>query len=231
MISIRAAAMVMALVAVPAMAGPLVVRAVGPSAASYKLGSRLPDAPLVLKAGDTLTVLDAKGTRNFSGPGTFNLAAASQLASGPDLASLLVQKPERRARIGAVRGTGGGEAGPPRPPGIWAVDVGQTATVCALDPTAMSLWRADASAAQTLTVKGANGASASVMFAAGAPTAPLPAAVAGEGPMAVSGGKAPVTLTVKKLPAAADLDALGTALVTAGCTSQFERLAMASMVK
>ena len=231
MISIRAAAMAMALVAAPALAGPLVVQAIWPSAGSYKPGSRLPDAPLVLKAGDTVTVLDAKGTRNFSGPGTFNIAAASQLASWPDLASLLVQKPERRARIGAVRGNGGGDAGPPRPPGVWAVDVGQTATVCALDPMAMSLWRADTSAEQTLTVKGANGATATVTFAASAPTAPLPVAVAGPGPLTITGGKAPVTLTVKKLDAAADVEALGAALAGAGCMNQFTRLATASMVK
>jgi hypothetical protein len=228
MISIKVAALGLAMLAVPAMAGPIVVRALGPSAATYKPGSRLPDMPLVLKAGDSLTVLDAKGTRSFSGPGTFNLAAASERASGIDVAALIVQEPPRRARIGAVRGTAGADAGPAKPPGIWSVDVSQSTTVCALDPAKLALWRADTNAVQTMTLKGANGETAKVEFAAGAPTVVLPAIVAKEGPLAIVNGKSTVTLKVKKLAPAEDLEALGAAMAGAGCMNQFERLAAAS---
>jgi hypothetical protein len=228
MISIRLAALVMAATAVPAAAGPLVVRAIGPSAAAFKPGQRLADVPLVLRAGDVLTVLDAKGTRNFTGPGTFSLAAASQAATEPGFAALLVQKPERRARIGAVRGTGGDVK--PVPPGIWAVDAGQSGTVCALDPAQVSLWRADPAQAVTLSIRRASdGASASVAMAAGQATATLPAAVAGKpGALAIS-GIAPVTITLKQVPAAPDIEALGASFVAAGCMGQFERLASATV--
>jgi hypothetical protein len=107
MISIKTLGVLTTLLAASAaVAGPLVVRAAGPSAASYKPGQRLPDAPINLKAGDSIVVLDAKGTRSFSGPGTFSLAAPSAVAQEVAFSDLLVQKPARRARIGAVRSAG-----------------------------------------------------------------------------------------------------------------------------
>lgn len=227
MISIKPmAALLAVLAATSALAGPLVVRAAGPSAASFKAGQRLPDAPLVLKAGDSITVLDAGGTRSFSGPGTFSLTAASTAAQDVAFADLLVQKPARRARIGAVRAAGQ-DQGPPTPPGVWALDIRQSDTVCALDPANIALWRADTSAAQTLTVTRGDGASASLVYGPGQALATLPAAVAGSaGAITITGGKTPVTLTIKQVPAAANVEALGAALVAAGCQSQFERLAM-----
>jgi hypothetical protein len=230
MISIKPlAALVLALAATtaPSMAtaGPLVVRAAGPSAASFKPGQRLADGPITLKAGDSIVVLDAKGTRSFSGPGSFSLAAPSAAAQEVAFSDLLVQKPARRARIGAVR-AGGQDQGPPTPPGVWALDTRASDTVCAIDPANVSLWRADTSAAQTMKVSSADGASADVMFGPGQALAALPAVVAGKtGAITIAGGKSPVTLTVKKIAAPADVEALGVALVEAGCQSQFQRLA------
>lgn len=226
MISIKPAlAVAVALMASGAMAGPLVVRAAGPSAASFKPGQRLADGPITLKAGDSIVVLDAKGTRSFSGPGSFSLAAPSAVAQEVAFSDLLVQKPARRARIGAVR-AGGQDQGPPTPPGVWALDTRASDTVCAIDPANIALWRADTTAAQTVTVTRDDGASASVMFGAGQALATLPPAVAGKaGALTIAGGKAPVTLTVKQIAAAADVEALGVALIEAGCQSQFQRLA------
>ncbi|WP_133064409.1 hypothetical protein [Sandarakinorhabdus cyanobacteriorum] len=226
MISIKPAlAVAVALMASAAMAGPLVVRAAGPSAASFKPGQRLADGPITLKAGDSIVVLDAKGTRSFSGPGSFSLAAPSAVAQEVAFSDLLVQKPARRARIGAVR-AGGQDQGPPTPPGVWALDTRASDTVCAIDPANIALWRADTTAAQTVTVTRDDGASASVMFGAGQALATLPPAVAGKaGALTIAGGKAPVTLTVKQIAAAADVEALGVALIEAGCQSQFQRLA------
>lgn len=226
MISIKSAvAMAVALMAGAAVAGPLVVRAAGPSAASFKPGQRLGDGPISLKAGDSIVVLDAKGTRSFSGPGNFSLAAPSAAAQEVAFSDLLVQRPARRARIGAVR-AGGQDQGPPTPPGVWALDTRASDTVCAIDPASIALWRADTTAAITVTVTRDDGASASVLFGPGQALASLPAAVAGKaGALTIAGGKTPVTLTVKQIAAAADVEALGAALIEAGCQSQFQRLA------
>lgn len=213
------------LCATSALAGPLVVRAAGPSAAQFRPGQRLPDAPLTLKAGDSLVVLDARGTRRLSGPGTFSLAAPSAAAEQVAFADLLVQKPARRARIGAVRATGQ-DQGPPTPPGVWTLDIRTSDTVCALDLASIAVWRADTAAAQTFTVTRDDGARASLLFAAGQAVAALPAAVTGRaGTLAIAGGKTPVTLTLKPVNPATDVESLGAALVAAGCQSQFERLA------
>ena len=227
MISIKPVLAVMAaLAAGAAIAGPLVVRAAGPSAAVFKPGQRLGDAPVTLKAGDSIVVLDAKGTRSFSGPGTFSLTAASAAAAQVAFADLLVQKPARRARIGAVR-SAGQDQGPPSPPGVWALDMRQSDTVCAADPANIALWRADVSAAQQFTVTREDGTSATLTFGPGQALANLPPAVAGKvGALKISGGKTPVTLIVKPIAAGADVEALGAALIEAGCQSQFQRLAV-----
>jgi len=223
-----------ALAAAPALAGPLVVRAAGPSAAVFKPGARLPDAPLVLKAGDQVTVLDERGTRSFTGPGTFSFTSASAAAAPTEFTALLTQKAPPKARIGAVRGSAGEMTGPPTPPGIWAIDSGKSDTVCALDPAKSALWRAEPMAAGTLTVtRVSDGKSAPVAFTAGQATAPWPADVvpAGGDQFRISGGKAPAMITVRKLgsePAA--LDQLGAAFLEAGCQGQFDRLTTVTKV-
>ncbi len=216
------------LLAAPAVAAPMVVRAIGPSAAQYKPGQKLADnAALTLKAGDQVTILDARGTRSFSGPGSFRLAAASTAVTGTPFSDLLTQKAERRARIGAVRGPGTSYTGKPVPPGVWAVDAGSSGTVCALDPTKVSLWRADPVAAGTVTVaRAAGGAGVALGYAAGQAVAAWPAAlpIADGDSFKVSGGGSAATIKFRKLAAAPAVDALGAAFVENGCDSQFERL-------
>ena len=226
MISIRIFAAVLAAAAVTAAAaGPLVVRAAGPSAAQYKPGQRLADAPVTLRVGDSIVVLDAKGTRSFSGPGTFSFNSASAVAQQVAFTDLLVQKPARRARIGAVRAAGQ-DQGPPSPPGVWALDTRQSDTVCVIDTGNITLWRADTSAAQSLTITRDDGAMARLSFGVTQALAPLPTAVAGiPGALKISGGKSPVTLNIKQVAAPANVESLAAALVEAGCQSQFQRLA------
>lgn len=225
------------LVALPvaAVAAPMVVRAVGPSAIAYKPGQKLSDtATLVLKAGDTLTVLDAKGTRSFTGPGSFRFDQASTAAAAPTaFAELLTQKSERRARIGAVRGSGGEMAGKPTPPGVWAIDAAAGGTVCAIDVGKLSVWRAEPMAAGSMTItRVADGKVATVPFAAGQAVANWPTTVAGSGgTFMVAGAGAPATLMVKVLATAPTaVDELGAALLESGCASQFERLANVTKV-
>jgi hypothetical protein len=224
----------MAGIAVPAAAGPLVVSATGPSMANFQPGQRLPDAPLLLKAGDKLVVLDKQGTRNFKGPGKFDFNVASAAAAPTAFADLLAQKPERRARIGAVRGARGATSGPPTPPGIWAVDSGKSGNVCALDMTKMALWRAEPMKAGTLIVtRSADGKSEPVSFAAGQAVANWPAALtptSGE-TFAISGGATPAKVTVKSIAGAPQaVDTLGAALIENGCQPQFDRLVKAASV-
>ncbi|MFZ4688430.1 MAG: hypothetical protein ACOYLS_04260 [Polymorphobacter sp.] len=225
----------LSVLAFPALAGPIVVRAVGPSAVSYKPGQKLADtATLVLKAGDQVTVLDAKGTRSFSGPGSFRFDTASASAETPTaFADLLTQKPERRARIGAVRGSAGEMTGPATPPGVWAIDVGASGTVCAIDPAKLSLWRAEPMAAGAVTItRTSDGKSAPVAFAPGASIAAWPATLvpASGDQFRVSGAGAPATMTLRTVKGAASVDVLGAELIDAGCMSQFERLARATKV-
>ncbi|MFZ4111289.1 MAG: hypothetical protein ACOYKQ_12560 [Polymorphobacter sp.] len=222
---------VLAVLPAPAQAVPMVVRAVGPSSVTYKPGQKLSEtATLILKPGDTLTVLDAKGTRSFTGPGSFRFDQASASAAAPNaFAELLTQKSERRARIGAVRGSGGEMPGKPVPPGIWAIDAAAGGTVCAVDANKLSVWRAEPMAAGSMTItRVADGKSAALPFVAGQAIANWPAAVAGsDGAFRVANGTGtPTMLTIKLLAKAPTaIDELGAALLETGCAAQFERLA------
>src|SRR5688500_6017825 len=94
-----AIAALLATAAASAAANVLVVRSSGPSAKSYAPGSSLPDnARLQLRAGDTVVVLDSRGTRTFRGPGTFSPATAA-----PAGTQTVQGNSGRRARIGAGR--------------------------------------------------------------------------------------------------------------------------------
>jgi hypothetical protein len=233
---VRTLAVMVAAIALcgPAVAGPIVVRASGPTAVSYKPGQKLSDsATLVLQAGDQITVLDAKGTRSFTGPGSFRFDAPSASAAAPTaFAEILTQKPERRARIGAVRGSAGEMTGPPVPPGVWAIDAGRSGTVCAIDPAKAALWRPDPMAAGSRTItRVGDGKAETVAYAAGQSTVAWPAGLVGVGQYKVTGGAAPVTITLKALSKApAAVDELGAAFLDAGCSSQFDRLANATKV-
>lgn len=75
----------------------LVVRSGGPSAAQYPAGRSLKTGePIRLKAGDTLVLLDSRGTRTLRGPGTFDASPPSS----PQTAAATPARP----RLGAVRG-------------------------------------------------------------------------------------------------------------------------------
>jgi hypothetical protein len=160
-----------------AAADTMIVRASGPSAPSYSPGKKLADTgSLALKAGDVVTLLDAKGTRTLRGPGTFAVASAAKAApaSSVTLAALLDTKRVRRARTGAVRGSvGAATAKSVQRPNLWLVDIAQPGTLCVIAPTNLRLWRADGSKAGNVKISG-DGASATVSFAAGETVAAWP---------------------------------------------------------
>lgn len=155
-----------------AIAQTVVVSSTGPSARSYPAGKSLaPGSKIVLVAGDTLTVLDSRGTRKLSGPGSFG-AAASSTAANQSFASLVATQNRRRARTGAVRTLGQRVL----PPSLWFVDIERGATFCVADATAVQLWRPDMQQAATLTITDQSGKSSNVTFAMGQNNVPWPAA-------------------------------------------------------
>lgn len=216
-------------VAGPALADTLVVRASGPSARSYPPGAKLADGgSLLLKAGDVVTLLDAKGTRTLRGPGRFGVTAAAGAApaSNVTLAALLDTKRVRRARTGAVRGTVGEAPAVAKRPNLWLVDIAQPGALCVADPAAVRLWRADAAKPLNLRISGA-GTQVAASFAAGEAMAAWPAALPvkdGAAYRVEAGGR--VTEIRFALLGAADagLDTTASALIAHGCQAQLDLL-------
>ena len=137
-------------------AATMVVRAVGPVSRAYPPGKALVDtARIVLGATDSLTLLDARGTRTLRGPGVFTPASPSTVASagtGATLAALASSGGDKRVRIGAVRGVRPVDT--LRQPNIWFANVGQSATVCVTDPAMLTMWRPGAAGTITSRITG-----------------------------------------------------------------------------
>lgn len=126
----------------------VVVASSGPSARAYPAGKALAaGSSIVLRAGDTLTVLDNRGTRVLRGPLT-TTASASAATANPSFAALVATQNRRRARTGAIRGSGE----TPRPANLWQIDITRAGTVCVADPATVQLWRPDMQQAATLAI-------------------------------------------------------------------------------
>ncbi len=159
----------------PAFGDALIIRAVGPSAAKYPAGKPLPTATaLELKTGDIVVLLDTKGTRTFTGPGTFSQATSSSRDNSSALVALLRNSGARQVRTGAVRGGTTGD-GPARPPSLWMIDVGQSGPTCLSKLNAVTLWRHDyANAADMMMSGGDQLKAASIRWRAGQQSTTLP---------------------------------------------------------
>ncbi|RZK01980.1 MAG: hypothetical protein EOO76_08780 [Novosphingobium sp.] len=208
-----------------AAAQTIVVSASGPSARSYPAGKSLAaGSRIVLAAGDTLTVLDSRGTRTLRGPVTTS-AAASATTANPSFAALVATQNRRRARTGAIRGAGESA----KPSNLWYVNVASEGTVCVTDPAAVGLWRPDMEQAETLTIAPASGGSASAPFLVGQNVATWPASlpIAEGASYVISGGglTKPTRVRFALLPAAPG-DPAGTyaALDAKGCDAQKQLL-------
>jgi hypothetical protein len=117
-----------------AAAQTLVVRSSGPSMAAYPAGKSLANnAKLSLKAGDSVTVLDAQGTHVFKGPGVYS---ASGSTASSFVASVLNNSGKRQVRTGAVRGGMKMD----RPANVWMVDASKSGTVCYAGTQKVALW-------------------------------------------------------------------------------------------
>ncbi len=211
-----------------AAAAPLVVRSSGPSAKAYPAGKALADnAKLTLKAGDTIVLLDGKGTRTLSGPGTFSASASTVAAAstGSTLNALVSGGGEKRARIGAVRSASGIDKGG-KVPNPWYVDVTRSSNMCIADPANVTLWRPDASKATTLTVAGPGG-NTTVDLAAGQAMTSWPAAAAisngSQYKLSWDGAKAPTNVKfIVVRPATTDMTGIAQSLIEGGCKEQLD---------
>lgn len=214
-----------------AMAAPLVVRSAGPSAKAYPAGKAIPDtAKIVLKAGDTIVLLDGKGTRTLSGPGTFSATATATAAAstGSTLNALVSGGGERRARIGAVRSASGVDKNAGKNPNVWYVDIGRSSNMCIADTSTVTVWRPNADKAATVTVTGPNG-QGTIDLPAGQSAALWPASLpvvdGGAYKLSWDGAKAPTALKfIVVKPTTAGLEDMAQSLIKAGCNAQLDLL-------
>jgi hypothetical protein len=220
-----AIAAVAALSATAAAANILVVRSSGPSAKSYPPGRSLPaNARIALRQGDTVVLLDGRGTRTIRGPGNFAAGAAAQVGTR---STLTVNNGGRIGRVGASRGTP--EA--VRSPSIWHVDVSQSATVCVADPRNVILWRPNATQTVNLSVSRSISSAAAQRFSwtAGQTTLAWPAGLSIENDteyrLSVEGVAVPTRLKFRILPnVPAGIDAQAQAFIQNGCQAQLDVL-------
>lgn len=213
-----------------AAAAVLVVRATGPSAKIYTTGKALPDnSKITLKANDTVTLLDSRGTRTLKGPGTFDVSASAG-GSTSALAALSGTNARRRT-VGASRGDGavrGAPTGATAGRNVWQADIGRSGNVCMVAPTDIGLYRADADTAETIAIRDmASSKSASVEFAAGQRNASWPESlpIASGHQYEIRNGKNAVTLTTKALARVpAGMEELAQSLIVNGCNAQLDVL-------
>lgn len=194
----------------------VVVRSSGPSSRIYRAGRAIPATDIELRAGDTVVVVGAQGTRTLRGPGRFN--AESRAAGSSALATLL-----RRGRIGAIRNTGIGVAGPPS---LWHVDVaGGGGTFCTPATERPNLWRRDSSAVTVVTISHGN-VSKSIEWPAGRAVLPWPEDVpveTGDYQIAYNNGSATLRLKrIDQMPT--DVAAAARTLIENDCQAQLDLL-------
>jgi hypothetical protein len=209
--------------AAAASANVLVVRSVGPSAASYPPGRSLPDTASVTLAGqDMVVLLGRNGTRTLRGPGTYPVTGPSP--SQATSYSSLLRPPRERSRTGSVRGSG---APPSRSP--WQIDPASGGTFCVADVGELGLWRSEAHATASVNVGRAGmPGSRALEWQAGQRVLSWPASLPVEPgvdyEIASRGGPAARIRFVPIPATGADRQQLAAALIEHGCEAQLEVL-------
>jgi hypothetical protein len=229
-----AAAAACALVPAAASAG-VVVAASGPSASSFPVGKKIGDSErIVLRAGDTLTVLDGNGTRVLRGAGTYSLGQQAGPSQRGTFAVLTERRSAQRMRTGAVRGE---EDGAPRhSPNLWYVDVSQPGKFCLAGADRVRLWRASTEGDATYLLRADAGGSHTVTFADGDMLAPwdtklLPVSNGAVFHIAGPSGGPDKELSFVVLDTIAeDPELLAAQLIENGCTKQLELLSTATLI-
>lgn len=234
LIAALAAGAASALVPAAVHATGIVVATSGPSAGKYPVGRKIGDAEsIVLAPGDTLTVLDSRGTRIFKGAGTYSLGQQAGATKTGTFALLTRERAAQRMRTGAVRGDIGG---PVSRPNLWYVDVASSGAMCVPKTDEIRLWRPTSQGDATYSIKpaGSNAATA-VVFHDGEMLSPwdgkaLP--VSDGSKYVISQPGVPErTVTFKVLDTVPDApDALAEDLISHGCTAQLDVLSQAMRV-
>jgi hypothetical protein len=212
----------------------VVVSASGPSAANFPVGKTIGNSErIVLRAGDTLTVLDGNGTRVLRGAGTYSLDQQSGPSQRGTFAALTQRRTASQVRTGATRGPDD----PVAPPSLWYIDVGHPGTVCVVGSDRVRLWRAATDGDATFSLRPVGGgASHSVTFADGDTLAPwdtavLPITDGASFSLTGPDGTGDGTLTFAVLDSAADEpEALAQQLIEKGCAQQLGLLSAATMI-
>jgi hypothetical protein len=213
-----------------AVAGTIVVRSNGPSAKGYPPGKQMGDnGSIVLKSGDSVTILDGRGTRVLKGPGTFSTTAGSSTAAGSAIGQLLKNTGTRQARTGAVRSLGAPRAA--RSPNLWYVNAAQSGKFCLADPATATLWRPAMEAEDSLTVvRISDGKTAMLKFNQGQsvkawPVEDLPITLGTAYRIKSAIVSEPVTIQFSALgPNPQGLEATAAALIKNGCSAQLDLL-------
>lgn len=209
-----------------AIAGPVVVRSTGPSARAYPAGRQLPDtAQVALKAGDSIVLLDSRGTRTLTGPGNFPaVATGARVSTTQTAARILANQSSSERRGGAVRG--GGAAPSQRSPNLWYLDVSKGGTVCVADANAVRIWRQSGATPTDVKIAAASG-KGSVAMPQGATVADWPKAlpVTDGAEYSVSLGDAPAQkIRFVTVPMPVTLEDTAAQLIAKGCNTQLDLL-------
>jgi hypothetical protein len=177
--SVVLATLMAAVFHIPATAQIMVVRAQGPSAGAFPVGALLrANRSFQLQAGDHLTFLDGRATRECQGPGRCTPRGLSPDAESA-LVKLLAPVQAAGSRIGAARGMAWndktGSAANATPAGIWQIDVASPGDFCAAPGLPVELWRRDTGAAAVLITRIVNDSKRTLTWGAGEASLTWPA--------------------------------------------------------
>lgn len=208
----------------------VVVKASGPSAGQYPVGTKLDDAASVtLKAGDSVTVLTANGTKVMNGPGQYTVGVRGE-SKRSTFAVLTRQAASARVRTGAVRA--GTSAAAPLNPSLWNMDVTKPGRFCIADSSRVTFWRPTTAGERVyvlgsgrsdylIHLKFADGAAQSALTAQ-----QLPLDANRVYRLSSEAGSAPQQVEFVLLDSVPDSpDGLGAMLAEKGCTGQLATLA------
>jgi hypothetical protein len=211
----------------------IVVASSGPSADKvYPVGKKVDENDrITLQAGDSVTVLETRGTREFKGPGRFRVALPGDAPRNTAFSVF------SRSRVLASRSTlGGTRTGQSSDlsPNLWYVDLDRPGTYCLADPSEITFWRSGQNEAARYTLAGPATAQ-SLSFAKGSSIIATDTPVAAGETYTVyrEGEDAPVGTTefVMLDTVPADPETLAETLIGHGCTAQLTAMSTALAMK
>ncbi len=206
----------------------IVVASSGPSAAQYPPGKKLGDSErITLQKGDSVTVLDQRGTKVLRGPGRLAVSQPGRALPNANFAVFTRKSAASRARTGAVRDPN--DPTKVTRPNIWLVDAASPGMMCVTSPATLRMWRPNAEKAERYRIA-SPGASGTVTFAAKVAdaawdTANAPVSEGASYTIAREGAASAGTFSFAVLAdPPSDPEGLALALIDKGCTAQLALL-------